>query len=329
MTNTDALPAVSHPQLTSAEPLTEADAQAIRGAKARATWKAYAADWSHFETWCEAEGRGALPATPGTITAYLHYVVAKGYKTSTITRRLSTIAVRHKGAGWPTPTADEAVKLVWAGLRRRLGEQGKTAAQKAAPATTDVIRTMVDTMDETTLISARDRALLLVGFAAALRRSELVALDVTDVTETADGLKLSIRRSKTDQEAAGRTIGIPYGSHRQTCPVRAWRDWLSASGITTGAAWRPINRHGHLADTRLSDKAVALIVKRSAERAGLDPADFSGHSLRAGLVTAAAAAGVATHVIQRQSGHKTLTMLHGYIREGDLFRDNAAAKVGL
>jgi integrase len=192
-----------------------------------------------------------------------------------------------------------------------------------------VIRAMIATLDENTLMGARDRALLLVGFAAALRRSELAALDITDISETADGLKLTIRRSKTDQEAACRTVGIPYGSHRQTCPVRAWRDWLAASGITIGAAWRPINRHGHLAEVRLSDKAVALVVKRNAERAGLDPADFSGHSLRAGLVTAAAAAGVATHIIQRQSGHKTLTVLHNYIREGDLFRDNAATKVGL
>jgi site-specific recombinase XerD len=330
MATTDTLPAISHTHPAPAEPLTDADAHAIHEAKARATWKAYASDWQHFEAWCEREGRGALPATPSAVTAYLHALVADRYRTSTITRRLSTIAVRHKGAGWPTPTADEAVRLVWAGLRRRLGEQGRTAPRKAAPATTDVIRAMIGTLDEGTLIGLRDRALLLFGFAAALRRSELVALDVADVTETADGLKLRIRKSKTDQEAAGRVIGIPYGSHRQTCPVRAWRDWLGASGISGGsAAWRPINRHGHLADTRLSDKAVALIVKRSAERAGLDPTEFSGHSLRAGLVTAAAAAGVPTHVIQRQSGHKTLTVLHGYIREGDLFRDNAAAKVGL
>ena len=130
---------------------------------------------------------------------------------------------------------------------------------------------------------------------------ELVALDVA---ETPDGLKLRIRRSKTDQEAVGRTVGVPYGSQRQTCPVRAWGDWLAASGITEGPAWRPVTRHGHLGDQRLSDRAVSEIVKRSAEQAGLDPADYSGHSLRAGLITAAAAAGVPTHVIQRQSGHK-------------------------
>jgi site-specific recombinase XerD len=329
MTNTDALPAVHHTSPAPTEPLTEADAQAIREAKAPNTWRAYASDWAHFAAWCEANGREALPATPGAITGYLHTLVADGYKRSTIERRLSTIAVRHKGAGFPSPTADEAVRLVWAGLRRRLGEQGKTAARKAAPATTDVIRAMIDALDENMLIGLRDRALLLIGFAAALRRSELVGLDVTDIIETPDGLKLRVRHSKTDQEAAGRTIGIPYGSHRQTCPVRAWHDWLAASWITTGPAWRSISRHGHLAEARLSDRAVAIIVKRAAERAGLDPDAFSGHSLRAGLVTAAAAAGVPTHVIQRQSGHKTLGVLHGYIREADVFCDNAAAKVGL
>ena len=221
------------------------------------------------------------------------------------------------------------MRSVWRGLRRTLGDQGRIAPRQAAPATTDVIRAMIATLDQATLIGARDRALLLIGFAGALRRSELVALDVADIVETADGLKLRIRRSKTDQNAMGRTIGVPYGSQRQTCPVRAWRDWLAASGITAGPPWRPVTRHGHLGDQRLSDRAVSEIVQRSAQCAGLDPLSSLGHSLRAGLITAAAAAGVATHVIQRQSGHRTLTVLHGYIREGTLFRDNAAAKVGL
>jgi site-specific recombinase XerD len=315
--------------LAGAQPRCAADAQAIHDGRAPATWKAYRADWAHWERWCEVNGRGALPSTPATLTAYLHALVADGYHASTIQRRLSTIAVRHRGAGWGSPTQDELVKSVWRGLRRQLGERGRTAPRQAAPATTDVIARMLATLDQATLIGARDRALLLLGFAGALRRSELVALDVADVAETPDGLKLRIRRSKTDQEATGRTVGVPYGSQRQTCPVRAWGDWLAASGITTGPAWRPVSRHGHLGEARLSDRAVSEIVKRSAQRAGLDPAEFSGRSLRAGLITAAAAAGVPAHVIQRQSGHKTLGVLHGYIREGDVFRDNAAAKVGL
>jgi integrase len=144
--------------------------------------------------------------------------------------------------------------------------------------------------------------LLLLGFAGALRRSELVGLDVDNVCEGADGLTVRLRRSKTDQEGAGRTVGIPYGSNPITCPVRAWRAWLEVSGITEGAALRPVDRHGHIGASRLSAPAVALVLKRHAARAGLDPAEFAGHSLRAGLATSAAAAGVPERVIAEQNG---------------------------
>ena len=138
----------------------------------------------------------------------------------------------------------------------------------------------------------RDRALLLLGFAGALRRSELVGLDLADVTDGANGLTVHLRRSKTDQEGAGRTIGIPFGSNLVTCSVRAWRAWLEVSDITEGPAFRPVDRHGHIGSTRLSAPAVALVLKRHAARAGLDPGEVAGHSLRAGLATSAAAAGV-------------------------------------
>jgi integrase len=166
-------------------------------------------------------------------------------------------------------------------------------------------------------------------FAGALCRSELVGLDVDDVSEGADGLTVRLRRSKTDQEGAGRTRGIPYGSNPVTCPVRAWRVWLELSGITEGPAFRPVDRHGHMGATRLSGPAVALVVKRRAARAGLDPREVAGHSLRAGLATSAAAAGVAERVIANQMGHRGTAMLRRYIREGSLFRENAASAVGL
>ena len=175
----------------------------------------------------------------------------------------------------------------------------------------------------------RDRALLLLGFAGALRRSELVGLDVADVTEGTDGLTVRLRRSKTDQEGAGRTVGIPYGSNPATCPVRAWRAWLEVSGVAEGAAFRPVDRHGHIGGTRLSAQAVALVLKRHAARAGLDPGEVAGHSLRAGLATSAAAAGVPERVIAEQTGHRGTAMLRRYIREGSLFRENAASAVGL
>ena len=140
---------------------------------------------------------------------------------------------------------------------------------------------------------------------------------------------MHLRRSKTDQEGAGRTVGVPYGSNLTTWPVGAWRAWLEVSGITEGATFRPVDRHGHIAPTRLSAHAVALVLKRHAVRAGFDPDEVSGHSLRAGLATSAAAAGVPERVIAEQTGHKGTAMLRRYIREGSLFRENAASAVGL
>jgi integrase len=180
------------------------------------------------------------------------------------------------------------------------------------------------------LADIRDRALLLVGFAGCLRRSELVGLDVTDVTTTADGLVLAIRTSKTDQESAGALVGIAYGSYRPTCPVRAWQDWLTAAGLVAGPAFRAVNRHGTVSGGRLDPGSVARIVQRRVAAAGLDPADFAGHSLRSGFATAAARAGVADRAIMRQGRWRSAASLDSYVRAGRLFdRDNPSGHVGL
>ncbi len=167
-----------------------------------------------------------------------------------------------------------------------------------------------------------------MGFAAALRRSELVGLDVGDVAFTREGLVISLRRSKTDQEGQGRKIGIPAGMHPATCPVKALRAWLGAAGLEDGPVFRPLTRGGAVRTGRLSDKAVARIVKRTAQAAGLDPNEYAGHSLRAGLATSAAAAGVSERAIMQQTGHKSIAVARRYIREGSLFRENAAGAVG-
>ena len=243
---------------------------------------------------------------------------------ATIDARLAAISAAHRAAGHDSPTKEEAVRLVRRGVRRILG----TAQRQVRPVTVPDLRVMLDGLGADPA-GCRDRALLLLGFAGALRRGELVGLDVADITEGTDGLTVHLRRSKTDQEGAGRTVGIPYGSNQATCPVRAWRAWLEVSDITEGAAFCPVNRHGHIAATRLSAHAVALALKRHAARAGLDPDEVSGHSLRAGLATSASAAGVPERVIAEQTGHKGTAMLRRYIREGSLFRENAASAVGL
>jgi len=193
---------------------------------------------------------------------------------------------------------------------------------------TDELRRMLRALPATTR-GVRDRALLLMGFAGAFRRSELVALDVADVRRTEEGLVVTIRRSKTDQEGQGRTIGIPYGSDPVTCPVRALGTWLAVSGVMDGALFRTVGNDDRVQEGRLSDRGVARAVQRGAQAAGLDPATYAGHSLRAGLATAAAKAGVSERAIMAQTGHKSLSILRKYIRDGSLWHENAAAKVGL
>jgi site-specific recombinase XerD len=173
------------------------------------------------------------------------------------------------------------------------------------------------------LSGLRDRALLLLGFAGAFRRSELVALDVADIEETQTGLLVTIRRSKTDQEAMGRTIAITRGD--VACPVKALREWLNAAGIESGALFRPINKSGTVATTRLTCRSVANIVKEYAGRAGFDAAIFSAHSLRSGFLTSAAAKGASIFKMMDQSGHKSIDTLRGYVRDAELFKNHAGA----
>jgi site-specific recombinase XerD len=295
----------------------------VAASRAENTTRVYRTGWAQFTAWCDQHGVLALPASPKTVACYVADL-AKVAKPATIDLRLAAISAAHGAAGHDTPTKEEAVRLVRRGVRRTLG----TAQRQVRPVTVPELRTMFQGLG-TDPGGCRDRALLLLGFAGALRRSELVGLDLADVTEGADGLTVHLRRSKTDQEGAGRTVGIPFGSNPVTCPVRAWRAWLELSSITEGAAFRPVDRHGHIGTTRLSGQAVALVLKRHAARAGLDPAEVAGHSLRAGLATSAAAAGIPERVIAEQTGHKGMAMLRRYIREGSLFRENAASAVGL
>lgn len=293
-------------------------------AKAPATLRAYRSDWAHFSGWCAGQGLEALPAAPETVALYLTDLA--GVKApATLQRRITSISQAHQAAGHEPPTRAMVVRETWRGIRRTFG----TASQGKAPARTAEIRSMVATLDDARLAGVRDRALLLIGFAGALRRSELVALDVADLVENGDGLVVTIRRSKTDQEGAGEQLGLPYGSDPATCPVRALRAWLAASGIDSGPVFRPISRHGAMADRRLSDRAVADVVKRTAKAAGLDPRAYAGHSLRAGLITSAAEAGVLERDIMRHSRHKSVPVMRRYIRGATLFQSNAAASVGL
>jgi site-specific recombinase XerD len=251
----------------------EKAADLARQEKAKATQRAYGIDFEIFRTWCASRGVSALPATAESVAAFLACEVERGIRSSTIGRRVAAIRYAHKLAGHAVPTDDERVKATVRGIRRTVG----TAARKKAPATAErVIAMAVGTGSG--LKGLRDRALLLLGFAGAFRRSELVALDCEDIEECETGLRITIRRGKTDQEGHGATIGIVPGS--VACPMTAVRAWRDAAGIATGPLFRSI-RKGSKVGARLTDQSVADIVKKHAARVGLDPALFAGHSLRA------------------------------------------------
>ena len=296
----------------------------VRASKAENTLRGYQSDWRDFCAWCESHGGlRPLAAEADTVAAYIADC-ADRLKPGSIQRRLNAIAEAHKAAGLESPTHAAIVRNTLKGIRRTLG----TAPAQKAAALTDDIRAMVDATD-TGLIGARDRALILLGFAGAFRRSELVGLDVEDCDFGKDGLIINLRRSKVDQEAVGRKIGIPYGSSPETCPVRVLQACLEAASITTGPLFRSINRHGQLQPGRLSGIDVARVVKKLVTRAGLDPAKYAGHSLRAGHATAAAIGGASERSIMKQTGHRSVQMVRRYIREGSLFRENSAQKLGL
>lgn len=292
--------------------------------KAQSTWRAYRADLRDFADWCQTSKLQSLPAMPETVAAYLTYL-APHCKVATIKRRMAAISQQHQVAGHENPTRSPLVRLTWQGIRRHHAPQ--QTVRRVQPAVTSVIHKMIDGMGDS-LIDKRDRALILIGFAGAFRRSELTALQIRDITEGEDGLRVTLRHSKTDQEGEGFVKGIPYGAEPTTCPVRAWQAWKAAAGLEDGYVFRSVDRHGKIG-TSLSTQAVADVIKRRAKLAGLDSTEFSGHSLRAGLITAAAMANVPERVIAKQSGHKSLPVLRTYIREGSLFTENAAAKVGL
>jgi integrase len=291
----------------------------VHAAKAESTKRTYRIAWRDFSNWCVASGLTALPAAPETVALYLASK-ADTLKPATLGHRLAAISKAHSSAGYESPASmrHAAVSEVLKGIRRTKG----VAQDRKAPLLAAQLIRALATM-RTDLLGLRDRALLLVGFSGAFRRSELVALDVSDVQISEDGLTVTLRRSKTDQEGTGRKIGIPRGSSAETCPLRALQAWLAAANIAEGPLFRSVNRHGRIGE-RLSAKRVATVVKQAAAAVSLDAKSFAGHSLRAGLVTSAAIAGRSDRSIMNTTGHRSVAMVQRYVRDAQLFRDNAA-----
>jgi integrase len=303
----------------------------IRGArrladKARAdsTRKAYAEDQEAFARWCRERDLSPFPADPGSVVRWLSSV-ADDLAVSTIRRRLSGISMTHKLAGYPSPTAHGAVAEVMAGIIRSKG----IAPRRVAAVRTSILRQLVEPLQPDRLADVRDRALLVCGMAGAFRRSELCAVDVEHVSEDDEGLRVWVPRSKRDQQGKGALLGLPYGSRPGTCPVRSYRAWLAASGITSGPVFRAVDRHGNVSPTRLTPRQVPRIVKRRALAIGLPPADYSGHSLRAGYATEAYAQGRPELSIMRGGRWTRRSSMDPYVRDGGVWADNAAMSLGL
>ena len=284
-----------------------------RATKAAGTQQAYRSAWRDFQAYCGDRGVTALPAPPATVIAYISRLAKRGIKPSTIQVRIAAIALQHKLAHLPDPTHDEDVKAVLAGIRRKVG----VAPQRKAPVAYAELTQLIEALPGD-LRGVRDKALILLGFAGAFRRSELVGLDVGHVRFGAKAMTLTVKHSKTDQEGAGIKKTIPYLADAALDPAFALKAWLRAAGITRGPIFRKVDRWGKVGATRLNDRVVALTVKRAAQCAGLPADQFSGHSLRAGFITSAATAGVPEWKIQEVSGHKSERVLRGYIRDAGL-----------
>jgi len=294
----------------------------LANSKAENTKRAYRNDWTQFSEWCAKNGLQELPAGPETLVYYITFL-GKTFKASSIKRKMTAISQRHETSGYPSPTKTALVKGVWEGLQRSIGvkEEGKEALWL------DELRQIVQTLPNT-LIGIRNRALLVIGWAGALRRSELVGLNSEDVSKTRDGLILHLNRSKTDQKGEGQEVALPYGSNSLTCPVRSLEDWLAASGISEGPLFRRMDRHGNILG-RLTPQSVRLVVKQCCESAGIDSERYGAHSLRSGFCSTAAKAGKAEHQIMKQTRHKRSDSLQRYIKKANLFDDNAASGIGL
>lgn len=305
---------------TSARAHLQHAAELADASKSDATRRAYAADARAYLAFCESAE--LVPTTPAAVAAHVSSLVSEGRPWSSIQRRVAGVRSWLSQQGAEDAATHPAVAAVVAGARRTVGTA--TRNERSPLLVADLERLLAALGD--CVAGRRDRALLLVGFATGLRRSELVALDVADLAFDSRGVAISVRRSKTDQGGAGRIVAIPYG-RAATCPVRALQAWLQSTGIDSGAVWRSVNRHQQVSAARLSDKAVALVVQSVAERAGLDASRLGAHSLRAGLVTSAVMAGASTAEVMRQTGHKSEAMVRRYTRIHDAFHGNVAGRL--
>jgi integrase len=306
------------------EKLLAAQAELRRGLLSPITRSGYLYDSRMFHRWCELHGRCALPASAETVALYLTDLLQQGKKITTARRRKCAIVHEHRAAQFPCPITSAIVELLHGAQRIRCEKPRRMRAL-----TVEQLRRISQSLAarESSEVAIRDRALIVLGFASALRRSNLVALNLSDVEQTDEGLVLAIGREKNDPEGRGRLIGIPKGKDADTCAAAVLGLWLRIRGGADGPLFFRLDRKRR--GRRLDGDCVIRIVKKGIERIGLDPADYGAHSLRAGFITEAGLAGVSPWLIATQSGHENLEVLRSYFRRGEVFRSNVAGMIGL
>lgn len=319
--------AASHATITEPGSLLHAEVLAARGyrsqAKAANTLRAYTSDWNQFEGWCDARGLEPLPARPEAVATWLAALAIAGKADSTIGRHLAAIGWKHRQDGLVAPVQrDERMVMAdtLAGIRREA--RARPSARKAA-ITARELAAMIAAAEGQGTRAIRDRAILALGLAAALRRSELVALEWRDIELVDQGLKLTLRHSKTDQEGEGQVIAVPAGKALR--PVERLKVWLAVRGGRAGPLFYQIDPQGRLTDKPMSDRSIARLIQKYAGLVGLDPETVGGHSLRAGFLTEASRAGATIAKMQEVSRHKKVEVLLGYVRSAELFDDHAGA----
>ncbi|TCN21221.1 site-specific integrase [Mesobacillus foraminis] len=288
----------------------------IHNAKSKNTQKSYAADWKHFTEWCKVNNRNPLPASAGTLCLYLSDL-AETHKYSTLRRRVSSINMAHKFKKHLPPSQHIEVQALMEGIKRENGTQHEPKRALML----QFIPELMNKIDTSTLIGIRDKAILLLGFALASRRSELVAINIEDLDVNDFGMDVRIQDTKTKQDDLIKAVVF---TQNEFCPVKATQEWIKGGGITSGALFRAIDRHGNVKD-RLSDQSISLILKKYIGELGLDVNDFAGHSLRSGLSTSAAMMGMTEIAIMKQTGHKSREMVDRYVQAGLRYRNNASS----
>ena len=298
----------------------------LKSSKANNTVRAYKSDFNDFGLFCAKNGFKSLPTEPKIISLYLTYLSTKNIKMSTLKRRLVSISVIHRLKGHYIDTKHPSIIENIMGIKRRKGsiQRGKK------PILINNLKTIVNVIDEYNkeeIKRLRDRSIILIGFSGGFRRNEIVSIDYDDLDFVQEGLKMNVRRSKTDQFGEGFVKALPYFNNQLYCPVVSLKDWLNISKIASGPVFRRFNKGSSLSEKRLTDQSVALLIKEYLNLAGIDSKNYSGHSLRSGFATSAAESGAEERNIMAMTGHKSTEMVRRYIKEANLFKNNALNKI--